>query len=130
MKILIVDDESTALEKMAMLFSAYGECDTAADGEMALQMFSAAVHNDNPYDLISIDVELPGVTGIQILETIYSDEQKRKTSPCKKIMITASGTRENIIAAAKYKCDCFLVKPVKRNVFDEKMAEIGLNKLK
>lgn len=130
MKILIIDDESAAREKMNLMLSPYGDCDIAENGELAIQMYSAATHNENPYDLITIDVEMPGISGIQVLEKICTDEQKRSCPACRKIMVSGSGTRENIIAAAKYKCDGFLVKPVKRTIFEAKMEELGLQKIK
>jgi CheY-like chemotaxis protein len=43
----------------------------------------------------------------------------------KKIMVTTSGTKENLILATAKGCDGFIVKPVKRDTLKEKMAALG-----
>jgi DNA-binding response OmpR family regulator len=43
-------------------------------------------------------------------------------------MVTASGTKDNLIKAASSGCDGFMVKPVKKDTLEEKMAAWGFEK--
>lgn len=61
MKILIIEDDKSIAELEMDYLSANGfECELANDGESGLKK---ALEND--YDLVIIDVMLPGATGFQ-----------------------------------------------------------------
>jgi CheY-like chemotaxis protein len=44
-------------------------------------------------------------------------------------MVTASGTKANLVKAYTRGCDGFLVKPVKRDVLEEKLLGLELTKI-
>lgn len=64
MKILIVDDEPTVIHFLSNVVRLEGdvEVDTASSGEEAL----AKVVQTN-YDLISLDIQMPGASGLEVL---------------------------------------------------------------
>ena len=66
MKILLIDDEEVITNYFSQLAAARGivdtEIDTAASGEAAL----THVMRKN-YDLITLDIKMPGVSGLEIL---------------------------------------------------------------
>ena len=125
MKILVIDDEMTALTKMKVLLSAYGACTMVTSGSQALQQCAKAIQNGQPFDLITFDIQLPETSGIDLLAAINKLETSRGIPASKKIMVTASGTRDNLIQATAKGCDGFIVKPVKRDTLKEKMAALG-----
>ena len=99
MKILIVDDEMAALSKMKVLLSPYGDCTLSTNNHQALQLCAKAIQSGFPFDLITIDIRLGNASGHTLLEKIMELESGAKVPPSKKIMITASGTRENLVKA-------------------------------
>jgi two-component system chemotaxis response regulator CheY len=125
MKILIIDDEMAALAKMKILLSRYGDCTLVTNGTQALQQCAKAIQDMTPFELITIDIHLPEISGIDLLSAISGLEKSRNTPQSQKIMVTASGTKDNLIRATCKGCDGFLVKPVKRDTVDEKMAALG-----
>ena len=125
MKILIIDDEMAALTKMKVLLSAYGDCTMVTNAPQALQQCAKAIQNGSPYDLITIDIQLPQTSGIHLLEAIIKLESSRGIPASRKIMVTASGTKENLIKSTVKGCDGFIVKPVKRDILKEKMTSLG-----
>jgi CheY-like chemotaxis protein len=80
-RILVVDDEPDIRRlNSELLIEAGYEVDTAADGVMASELLER-----NPYDLIITDNQMPRMSGVELLEELYS---ARKFVPA----IMATGT--------------------------------------
>jgi len=72
-RIMIVDDDREILEMTAMLLSAAGyEVMTAQSGEEAVFLLQ-----DNPPELILLDINMPGMDGWEVLRLIKEDEATR-----------------------------------------------------
>lgn len=100
-RILVVDDE----ERIRRLLRMYLErekfyIDEAEDGEQALEM---AINQD--YDLILLDLMLPGMDGIEVCEQL----RERKSTPI--IMLTAKGEEVNRVQGFEAGTDDYVVKP-------------------
>jgi len=128
MRVLIIDDEMTALIKMKALLGAYGDCTCVTNGFQALEQCATAIKDGAPFDLITIDIELPKASGFEVLSAINKFEKDRNIPASIKIMVTASGTKSNLVKAATKGCNGFMVKPVRKDNLDEKMASLGFAK--
>ncbi len=128
MKILIIDDEMPVLTKMKVLLSAYGECTLANTAQQAIQLCTSALQENKPFDLITIDIHLKDVSGLDLLVSINQIENETALPAAKKVVVTAAGTKDNIIRAMIKGCDGFLVKPVKRDTLEQKLAGLGFAK--
>jgi two-component system, OmpR family, response regulator ResD len=100
-RVLIVDDE----ERIRRLLRMYLEkenyvVEDAENGEAALDM---AINTD--YDLIVLDLMMPGIDGIQVCEEI----RKHKATPI--IMLTAKGEEINRVQGFEAGTDDYIVKP-------------------
>lgn len=127
MKILVVDDEYVALTKMTTLLSPYGECDAATHARQAFELFKNASESGEPYGLITIDIHLPDIDGIELLKMIRQSERHFGGAIAKKIIISVEGSAHNVTLAARNECDAFLVKPVTRATLADKLASIGVH---
>lgn len=125
LRMLAIDDEFAALSKMKLMLSAYGECELATSGTQALELVKASFQTNRYFDLIAIDIELPDYNGIDLSGVIQIIENKYRHKSVK-IIVSASGTTENVIRAAQNKCADFLVKPVKRELLKQKLIDLGL----
>ena len=128
MNFLVIEDEMTALIKMKAMLSAYGEGTGVTNGYQALEQCAAAIKNGTAFDLITIDIGLPKVSGLKVLQAINKLEDDHDVPASKKIMVTASGTKDNLVKAAASGCNGFLVKPVRKDTLDEKMTALGFAK--
>jgi DNA-binding NtrC family response regulator len=101
-RILIIDDEAAIRESLETLLSLEGyEVETAVHGEAGLEKIE-----QNSYDLVLLDLALPGKNGLEILPLI------RERSPSLPvIMITAFGTVDNVVDAMHAGAQNFVQKP-------------------
>jgi DNA-binding NtrC family response regulator len=100
--VLIIDDEAEIRESLQTLLELEGfAVETAASGEAGLQRIG-----EHPFDLILLDLTLPGRNGMEILSEIRAHETNLPV-----IMITAFGTVENAVRAMQGGAVNFVQKP-------------------
>ncbi|HHY82648.1 MAG TPA: response regulator transcription factor [Clostridiales bacterium] len=100
-KILIVDDEPAIVKGLSFSLKQDGyEIDAAYDGEEAIEKF-----NNNPYELVILDVMLPKLDGLSVLQRI------RERSRVPVIMLTAKGEDMDKILGLDYGADDYITKP-------------------
>jgi two-component system response regulator len=98
------------------------------DGEEALDfLFGRGVYSgrniNNKPKLILLDLKMPKVDGIEVLEKIKSDENL-KIIPV--VMLTSSKEDPDIKRCYKLGSNSYIVKPVDFNDFIKVVAELGL----
>jgi two-component system, chemotaxis family, chemotaxis protein CheY len=126
MRSLVIDDEFVALAKMASMLATLGESDAATNGEQALDLFIKALKDGKPYDLITIDINMPDMNGLTLLGRLHAEEKVRNCPKSRKIIVTAESRASNVRAALACDCDGFLVKPVRRATLLEKLTTLNL----
>jgi CheY-like chemotaxis protein len=108
-KMLVVEDEDIMRDALVDYFSGEGHVvDTAQDGEKALEKF-----NLNNYDIMIIDLRLPGRDGLTVLK-----EVREKNPKAKVIMITAYPSLETETEARQNGAVDYLTKPFELNYLE------------
>ena len=103
-RILIVEDEEKLVTNLADKLRAEGyDVYTALDGERGWEL---ARHER--YDLIVLDIMLPGLDGLSLCRMIRNDG---KTADVPIIMLTARGTEVDKIVGLESGADDYIVKP-------------------
>lgn len=118
MKFLLVDDEFVSRKKCHKILSQYGECDVAINGLEALNAFVRAHNENDPYNLIFLDVEMSGLDGNQVLRKIRQWEKSRditSSNIVKIIIISANDSKEALETSMKAGCDTYISKPINRD---------------
>jgi DNA-binding NtrC family response regulator len=114
-RLLVVDDDHAFRLSTAALLRADGyEVDVAADANAAVQALRA-----QPYDLVLLDLRMPGIDGIQLVETLRIWGESVPV-----LMISGYGTVENAVRAMQLGTDDFLTKPVEPDVLSARVAEL------
>lgn len=109
---LVVDDSSPVRRQIELELKVFGiNVDAAATGEEAIEFF-----NSKNYNLIFLDVVLPGIDGYQICKVIKKDKVKKKTPV---IMLTSKSSPFDRVKGALAGCDSYLTKPVKQDTFQK-----------
>ena len=129
MKTLIVEDDFISRKMMQILLSPYGECDIAVDGEEAIEAFELAAREGKRYDLICLDIMMPGIDGHTVLKTIREMEEADQVfggEQVKIIMTTALKDSRNVLEAFKAQCEAYLVKPIRKQELIQQIRALGL----
>lgn len=129
MKCLIVEDEFAARRLMQKYLSSYGDCDIAVDGDKAIDAFTKAMDEKDPYDLICLDIMMPNVDGYEALIAIRHIESERCLADpdCVKIiMTTAIEDPKSVARAFREGCEAYIVKPVRKEILFAEIEKLGL----
>lgn len=129
MKILIAEDDFASRKAMLNFLSKYGECDITVDGKEAVQAFKMSLEDDEPYDLVCLDIMMPEMDGYAALEKMREMEGKLKISEEKKakiIMTTALNEGRNVKRAFELGCEAYAGKPIDQEKLINVMGKLGL----
>lgn len=88
----------------------------------AQQKYADRNIEDHP-KLIMLDLKLPKVDGLEILQRIKSDD-RTKTIPV--IVLTSSREEQDIVRSYKLGVNSYIVKPVNFDSFSKAVTELGL----
>jgi DNA-binding NtrC family response regulator len=112
-RVLLVDDEEEFVETLAQRLEVRDfDVATALSGEDALERLE-----DREVDVVVLDLQMPGVDGIQVLRKI-----KERKPLIEVIMLTGHATVETAIEGMKLGAFDFLTKPTETEELLEKIA--------
>src|SRR5579862_9138194 len=113
--LLIVDDHEANRDALARRLALKGYNATVAEtGAQALALLSR-----QPYDLLLLDVEMPGMSGFEVLATV---REQRSATELPVIMVTARAEGADIVEAFRLGANDYVTKPID---FPVALARIG-----
>jgi len=129
MKILIAEDDLASRKFLFKFLSAYGDCDMTVDGLEALDAFMMALNEDDPYELVCLDIMMPKLDGIKALKAIRDIEKDKgidNSQRAKIIMTTAVNDTNIVFNAFETGCEAYAAKPIDTAKMVEVMQRLGL----
>ena len=121
MKILLVEDSrATAMVTTARLESFGHEVAHAISGQVALDHFA-----QTPFDLILMDIEMPGMNGFETTTRIRALEGNEPWAWTPIIFVTATDTPTNVVTAIEAGGDDFISKMAPEAVLQAKMKAMS-----
>ena len=113
--VLVVDDSLPVRIQLNMALQDYANnIDLAESGEKALELLKA-----NRYDIIFLDVVLPGMDGYDICKSIKGSDATKSTPV---VMLTGNTSATDQAKGEFAGCDSYLIKPVNSDLFKETMT--------
>jgi len=95
----------------------------ARDGAEALdQLFGPSAGNRLP-DLILLDLKLPKVSGLEVLQKVRSEE---KTRGLPIVILTSSDEEKDIVESYNFGANSYIRKPVDFDEFIDAVRQLGL----
>ncbi|MFH2053102.1 MAG: response regulator [bacterium] len=129
MQILIVEDDFISRRLLCRYLESYGDCDVAVNGHEAVAAVHAALDSGSHYDLICLDIMMPGKCGQETLVDIRKLEARKGLQVgqgAKIIMTSALEDHEVIRKSFKDAADGYVVKPIVKRKFMDVLKEVGL----
>ena len=112
LRILIVDDEQDYCNLLSDYFMKREyDVATCTSGTMAVELI-----NNNPFDLVFLDLKMPGMSGVEVLERVKNVAKRMR-------IVALTGVHDNAIKKVCYDfgiCE-YLEKPVSIEYIDKKL---------
>ncbi len=129
MRILLAEDDFVTRKFMTSFLSKYGNCDVTVDGMEAVDAFLMALEDEEPYDLVCLDIMMPVMDGYQALQGIRNLEKERNIpaeKAAKVIMATALNDESNVKMAFDLGCTIYTGKPIDQERFEMALKKLGI----
>jgi len=109
-RVLLIEDNEQNRYLVTFLLEKHGfEVVSAADGRLGIELAA-----QQAFDLILLDIQLPGMDGYAVARELRADEGPRKTPIVAVTSYAMLGDREKTLAAG---CDGYLEKPINPETF-------------
>lgn len=129
MNILVVEDDFISRRLLCRYLEKTGNCDVAINGAEAVAAVHDALRANEPYDLICLDIMMPGMSGHEALTAIRALELEHGIQVgqgSRVIMTTALEDHTSVRQAFKASADGYVVKPIEKQKLFKLLAELGL----
>ena len=127
MKALIVDDVEMNRELIAVFLEGRATSIFAESGEEALMLVEDALKADAHFDLICMDISMPGMDGHEALKKIREAEESSGHKRATVFMVTGSSSPDDMFdALINGGCDDYLTKPLMQQSFSDLLVKHGL----
>ena len=108
---LIVDDSQPVRKQLEIELKLLGaKVEQAVDGKQAIE-----ICRDNEYDIIFLDVVMPGIDGYKVCKFLKKNNLTKNTPV---IMLTGKSSPFDKVKGTLSGCDSYLVKPLEREQFE------------
>lgn len=127
MKVLIVDDVEMNREILAIFLEGRAATFFAGNGEEAIKNVEEALRTGSYFDLICMDIFMPGMNGHETLRIIREMEGAHADTRATVFMVTGSSSPDDMIEAlVTGGCDDYLTKPLMQQSFNALLVKHGL----
>lgn len=129
MNILVVEDDFISRRLLCRYLEKTGNCDVAINGAEAVAAVHDALDNGEQYDLICLDIMMPGMGGQEALAAIRQLELEHGLQVgqgARVIMTTALEDHTNVRQAFKASADGYVVKPIEKQKLFRLLGDLGL----
>jgi two-component system sensor histidine kinase/response regulator len=122
LRALIVDDNATNRRILSKQLSSWRiENESVEDGPHALEELRLAAESDTPYDLAILDMQMPGMNGMELSRRIKEDSD---VSDVRLVLLTSVGRRGEGEEARLAGIEVYLTKPVRQSELYDALATI------
>lgn len=122
--ILGVDDNATNRMILTRMVEGFGSrIETAASGAKALEMLRTAYRAGDPFRVVLLDMQMPGMDGEQTAREMIKDPAGKQASI---IVLTSMGQRGDASRLEELGCSGYLLKPLRQHLlYDALLAVVG-----
>ncbi len=120
--VLGVDDNTTNRVILSRMLSGFGcRVQMADNGQTAVDILKAAQEQHNPFKIVLLDLQMPGIDGEETARLIKSDPTIKDV---KIIVLTSMGQRGDAARLLALGCSGYLLKPVKMQMLLEALVSV------
>ncbi len=118
--VLVVDDNEVALNEMSKYFSSHAVINIVKTIKTGKEALDYILNNSNTFDLILMDIIMPEIDGLTILEEMKNHNIK------KNVIVLSSFKKESTIKLlSEYDIDYYLLKPLDYQILEKRILDIA-----
>ncbi len=129
-RILITDDSSYQRALLRQALEPYGEISEAAGGREACRLFAQALDGGRPFDLVLMDILMPGMDGHNALRIIRDIQDQAGVEPdgrVKVVMVSSLDDPGNMLKAQYEEgAAAYMTKPVDQALLVETLRGLDV----
>ncbi len=129
---LVLDDDIVCRERLKMLLGDFFDCTFACNGKEGLLIYERSLDEENPFRLVTLDINMPEMDGHETLQGMRRSEQERGVSGLdgvKVIITTSEDGSDHMFAAFNQGCEAYVVKAKMGQKLLDEIAKLGLLKV-
>jgi CheY-like chemotaxis protein len=127
MRILVIEDDAIARRVLELFLKPYGTIETAKNGDEGFAKFAEAHKRGASFDLLCLDIYLPGKAGLEVLSEVREFESATsKARAVSAIMLTGSADEKQIETAKALGAIGYLLKPVIESDLVALLGKLGI----
>jgi two-component system sensor histidine kinase/response regulator len=122
--VLAIDDNATNRMVISKMLSSFGcRIETADGGEAGIQQLRAALAQDDPFQVVLLDMQMPDMDGETTARAIKSE---RDLEEVEVVILTSMGQRGDASKFEEIGCAGYLLKPIRQQqLFDALLTIVG-----
>ena len=128
-KTLVIDDQIVIRKHIELLLADFCDCTVATDGNKGCEIFEQALRDNEPFELITLDIEMPVMDGHETLAKIRRFEEQNGIfglEGVKVVMTTSLKDSQHIFSAFKEGCEAYVKKIEMGKKLVEEIKKLGL----
>jgi two-component system chemotaxis response regulator CheY len=129
LRFLLAEDDFACRLLLQTFLSRYGDCHIAVNGKEAVEAFRLSMEQEQPYDMICMDIMMPEMNGREAVQRIRAIEEVSgilSSSGVKIIMTTTVEDVKEVLLCFQELCDAYLMKPIDLAELVEQMKRYRL----
>jgi two-component system chemotaxis response regulator CheY len=130
LRILIIEDAPVNQEFLLLALRPHGECLAVLTGEAGLAEHRRALDQARPFDVIFLDIMLPGIDGLKTLELLRAEEDSFGVPQSRRAHVIITTVLDDDRAASRAfmrgNAVSYMTKPFRVHQITEELANLGL----
>ncbi|MDO9105021.1 MAG: response regulator [Methylovulum sp.] len=125
-RVLVVEDNATNTKILTSHLLSFRMIVHIADGGVrALGMLDQAADNGQPYDLVLVDMKMPGLNGVELCQRLRKDGRHARL---RVVILTSSNDDDALASIRASGCDRYLYKPLRKHVLQDALLSLFADK--
>lgn len=129
---LVVDDDLGTLKVLEKNLAPFFSCQLESQPETAFEKFKLALENGKPFDLVCLDVKMPRVDGIELLQAFRELESglaKVGDDATPVFMVSGVTEIDEVCNSLSSGCTVYLTKPIDSSKLENHVKRLGFKTL-
>ncbi|MDR3639749.1 MAG: response regulator [Humidesulfovibrio sp.] len=130
LRILIIEDAPVNQEFLLLALKPHGECLAVSTGEAGLAEHGRALAEGRPFDLVFLDIMLPGIDGLKTLELLRAAEDSGEVPQSRRVHVIVTTVLDDDKTASRAFIQgnalSYMTKPFRVREITDELQNLGL----